>query len=81
MPPKGFYRQPVLHLDCRGLIEIENCRKVILYTANQVEIELGGQIVAVHGNDLCLGELAGKNLFLKGQIFSIELKQVEQKGR
>lgn len=75
MPPKGFYQQPVIHMDCRGWMEIENCTKVLLYTQNEVEIEIGGQVVRIHGEELKLGELAGKNLFLQGIVFEIEFKQ------
>ena len=28
-PDKGFYRRSILHIQCGGAIEVENCRAVL----------------------------------------------------
>lgn len=80
MPKTGFYRQPVLHLDCRGFAEIENCKKVLCYTEKEIQLDMGTQILCIYGNQLMLTELAGKNLWLKGQIFQIEFKSISMQN-
>lgn len=79
-PPAGFYRRGVLHLDCAGGMEVENCRGVLKYTADTVELDMGRQVLRVRGDGLALAELAGRNLFVKGRVFSIELKDNDGKG-
>lgn len=79
-PPAGFYGRGVLHLDCAGGMEVENCRGVLKYTNDTVELDMGRQRLCVRGEGLALAELAGRNLFVKGQVFSIELKNNDGKG-
>ena len=79
-PPAGFYGRGVLHLDCAGGMEVENCRGVLKYTDDTVELDMGRQRLCVRGEGLALAELAGRNLFVKGQVFSIELKNNDGKG-
>ena len=76
----GFYGRGVLHLDCAGGMEVENCRGVLKYTDDTVELDMGRQRLCVRGEGLALAELAGRNLFVKGQVFSIELKNNDGKG-
>ena len=79
-PPAGFYGRGVLHLDCAGGMEVENCRGVLKYTDDTVELDMGRQRLCVRGEGLALAELAGRNLFVKGQVFSFELKNNDGKG-
>ena len=60
---------------------MESCKKVLLYTEDEVQLDMGQQIACIRGNELSFSELAGKNLFLKGQVFEIQLKANEKKGR
>ena len=50
------------------------------YTDDTVELDMGRQRLCVRGEGLALAELAGRNLFVKGQVFSIELKNNDGKG-
>ena len=63
-----------------GGMEVENCRGVLKYTDDTVELDMGRQRLCVRGEGLALAELSGRNLFVKGQVFSIELKNSDGKG-
>ncbi len=76
MPKASFYHQPVLHLDCSGFAEIENCKKVLQYTEKEIQLDMGKQTLCIYGDGLVLTELAGKNLWLKGNIFQIEFRSI-----
>lgn len=72
-PPSDFYRQPILHINCRGEIQVENCKAVLEYTSDQIKLDMGRWNVSIGGSDLELCSLGGPVLILKGTIFKAEL--------
>lgn len=73
MPPPDFYHRPMLHLDCRGRTEVEGCRAVLEYNAQQIRLDLGSHLVTLYGDELILEALGKNALQIRGQILRAEL--------
>ena len=71
-PPGGFYRQPVLHIQCGGSVEVEGCKGILLYDEHQIRLDMGGWQVSLYGDELTLCGIGGRMLTLKGRIFRAE---------
>lgn len=78
MPDADFYSRPVLHWDCGGALEVENCRTVLEYTSERVRLDLGSRQVQVLGDGLCLGGFTGRSLLIRGTVIRIELTEKER---
>lgn len=76
-PQAGFYRQPVLHINCRGLVEVEGCKEILLYDEQQIRLDLGRWQVSLFGDDLRLCGVSGRLLLLKGRVFRTEFSYKE----
>lgn len=72
-PPHNFYKQPILHINCEGEIQVENCRGVLEYTTEHLKLDMGRWDADIWGTDLKLCSLGGPVLVLKGRIFKTEL--------
>ncbi len=72
-PPRDFYRQPILHINCNGEIQVENCRAVLEYTTDHLRLDMGRWDADIWGSELELCSLGGPVLVLKGRIFKAEL--------
>lgn len=71
-PPAAFYRQPVVHIQCGGQVEVEGCKGVLLYDESQIRLDMGGWQVSLFGDELTLCGVGGRMLTLKGKIFRAE---------
>lgn len=71
-PPAGLYRQPVLHINCSGLVEIEGCRAVLLYNEQQLKLDLGKWQVSLFGDGLMLESFSKTGLVVRGRVFKTE---------
>ncbi len=78
LPDADFYTRPVLHWDCGGALEVENCRTVVEYTSEQIRLDLGSCQVQILGDGLCLGGFTGRSLLIRGTIIRIELSEEGQ---
>ena len=61
-----LYGRPVLHVDCGGALEIENCRSILQYDAEK--LKLG---VTIEGNELVVDTYQKTLITVRGQVFSI----------
>ena len=71
-PPAGLYRQPVLHINCSGLVEIEGCRAILLYDEQQLRLDLGRWQVSLFGDGLMLESFSKTGLIIRGRVFKTE---------
>lgn len=71
-PPSAFYHQPVLHIQCGSLVEVEGCKGVLLYDESQIKLDMGGWQVSLFGDELTLCGVGGRMLTLKGRVFRAE---------
>lgn len=71
-PPNDFYKQAVLHINCSGQVEIENCREILEYTPERLRLDMGRWDVELWGSDLVLCSVGGPVLTLQGRVFKTE---------
>lgn len=76
-PQPGFYHQPVLHINCRGQIEVENCKEILLYNEEAVRLDMGHWEISLFGNELELCSMGRALLTLKGKVFRAEFTYKE----
>ena len=77
---KGFYRRSILHIQCGGAIEVENCRAVLECTEDQVRLQMARWEVVLMGRKLQLESLNRRTLVLRGCI-SESAQQAKGEGR
>ncbi|MBU3806741.1 MAG: YabP/YqfC family sporulation protein [Candidatus Fournierella pullistercoris] len=80
-PPQEFYRQPVLHINCKGKLEIENCRQILQYDAQCIQLDMKQWNVKIEGDGLQLKTITRQRLLLEGKVFQVVLsyEQNQQK--
>lgn len=71
-PDKGFYRQPILHINCYGQIEIENCKEILRYNEQEICLDMGLWTVSLFGDSLELCNASKGQLLLRGRVFRTE---------
>lgn len=76
-PEPGFYHQPVLHINCRGQIEVENCKEILLYNDETVRLDMGHWEIALFGSELELCSMGRALLTLRGKVFRAEFTYKE----
>lgn len=67
--------QPVLHINCRGSIEVENCSRVLEYTPQRIRLQLSEQIVTVEGDTLVILSLNRYVTQIRGAIYRLTFAQ------
>ena len=80
-PDKGFYRRSILHIQCGGAIEVENCRAVLECTEDRVRLQMARWEVVLRGRKLQLESLNRRTLVLRGCISQISFQQAKREGR
>lgn len=76
-PQPGFYHQPILHINCQGQIEVENCKEILLYNEQAVKLDMGHWEITLFGNELELCTVGKALLTLKGKVFKAEFSYKE----
>lgn len=66
-----LYGRPVLHVDCGGALEIENCRSILQYDAEKLKLDMGELSVTIEGNELVVDTYQKMLITVRGQVFSI----------
>ena len=66
-----LYGRPVLHVDCGGALEIENCRSILQYDAEKLKLDMGELSVTIEGNELVVDTYQKTLITVRGQVFSI----------
>ena len=67
--------QPLVHLDCRGRLQVENCRGILLYSENAIELDMGAAQVRIEGDGLVMDTYQKAYITLHGRIFSVRLSE------
>lgn len=80
-PPREFYRQPILHINCQGQVEIENCRRILGYDSQCIRLDMGSWQVCLFGKNLRLVGITRQRMLLEGQVTTAELAYSGRKGR
>lgn len=80
-PAKGFYRRSILHIQCGGALEVENCRAVLECTEERMRLQMARCEVVLTGENLQLESLNRQTLVLRGRISQITFQQAKREGR
>jgi len=72
MPPPDLYSRPLLHIDCRGAVQIDNCKGILLYNETAVEFAMGSTRVRLTGDALRLETVAKEIVLVRGRIFRVD---------
>lgn len=76
-PVKNFYQQPVLHINCYGQIEVENCQKIVSYNEQMIKLDMGHWEITLFGDELVLCAVSKALLVLKGKVLKTEFSYKE----
>ena len=64
-----LYGRPVLHVDCGGALEIENCRSILQYDAEKLKLDMGELSVTIEGNELVVDTYQKRSSRCEGRCF------------
>lgn len=73
IPETLVLTQPLVHINCNGWIEIENCGGISEYGVQKIVFRLGRRGVAVMGEDLMIVSLNAHITEIRGRIFRVDL--------
>ena len=76
-PGTGFYRQPMLHINCHGQIEVENCKQILFYNEQMLRLDMGRWEISLYGDELELRTVSKNLLVLLGRVFKTEFTYKE----
>ena len=76
-PAADFYAQPMLHINCLGQVQVENCREILLYDSSQIRLDMGRWDVTVYGDGLELCAASRGQLLLRGRVLRTEFSYKE----
>lgn len=69
--------QPWIHINCRGSVEIENCRRVLDYGPRRIRLEMGAGSVTLEGEDLVILSLNAHVTEVRGRLFRLSFGQTD----
>lgn len=76
-PASDFYAQPMLHINCRGQVQVENCREILLYDSDCIQLDMGHWNVTLYGDGLELCAASRGQLLLRGRVLRTEFSYKE----
>ncbi len=65
--------KPILHVSCKGSVEIEHCKSIIEYTKSSIRLDMDNICAEITGDDLVLDTLLKEKMVIHGRIFGINL--------
>ncbi len=68
-----LYGKPILHLECGGKAEIENCKGILQYDDRKLKLDMGNMWLLLEGDDLRVETYRESCLTIRGRIFSVRL--------
>lgn len=77
LPQQLDITQPMVHINCRGGMEIENCDGVVEYGQEHICLKMGRHRVCVYGEQLTITTLNAHVTQIDGSIFRLDLSQEE----
>lgn len=76
-PAADFYAQPMLHINCYGQVQVENCWEILLYDSSQIRLDMGRWEVTLYGDGLELCAASRGQLLLRGRVLRTEFSYKE----
>lgn len=66
-----LYGHPMLHAECGGTLEIENCRGILQYDTQKLVLDMGEWSIQIEGDDLMVDSYRKMLMTVRGRVFSI----------
>ncbi len=63
--------QPLVHINCRGSIQLENCDRILEYSPACIRLQMLNNVVAIEGDDLTILSLNAHITEVHGKIFRL----------
>lgn len=71
MPPPTLYTDAMVHINCAGTVQIDNCKGILAYNENAVELDMGKLKLQLSGDDLVLETVEKGIILVRGQVFGL----------
>ena len=71
MPPPALYTDGMIHISCAGTVQIDNCKGILLYNENAVELDMGRLRLQLSGDDLTLETVEKGIVLVRGRLFGM----------
>ena len=91
MPAPAFYTDAMIHISGAGTVQIDNCRGILLYNENAIELDMGETRLQLTGDALTLETVEKGIILVRGRLFGLTFfydkngertaKQRPKKGR
>jgi len=66
-----LYGHPMLHAECGGTLEIENCRGILQYDTQKLVLDMGEWSVQIEGDELVVDSYQKALMTVRGKVFSV----------
>ncbi len=76
LPAELDAAQPLVHINCKGEIEIENCDGILEYSADRIVFRMRKSLVTVMGENLVIASLNRHITQISGRIFRVDFSEV-----
>ncbi|WP_367924961.1 YabP/YqfC family sporulation protein [uncultured Ruthenibacterium sp.] len=76
----ALYGQPILHINCNGFFEVENCRRIVRYDLNHLELDMGTCFVTIEGEDIRVHTFQKKLITVSGILLSLRFSDKEDRN-
>ena len=70
MPP-ALYTDGMIHISCAGTVQVDNCKGILLYNENAVELDMGRLRLQLSGDDLTLETVEKGIVLVRGRLFGM----------
>ena len=83
MPPPALYTDGMIHISCAGTVQVDNCKGILLYNENAVELDMGRLRLQLSGDDLTLETVEKGIVLVRGPAVwdDLFLRRKDSKSR
>ncbi len=67
--------QPLIHINCHGSVEVENCSRVLEYGEHRIRLQVRNSVVTLEGEGLLILSLNAHVTEIRGRIFRLSLAE------
>ena len=74
LPEDIFPGTSVINIIQNSEVSVENCKAILLYESNKIELKTSAFIVCIEGENMTLKSYFGSHITVKGRIISLKLE-------
>ena len=61
----------MIHISCAGTVQVDNCKGILLYNENAVELDMGRLRLQLSGDNLTLETVEKGIVLVRGRLFGM----------